>query len=335
VQKVPVPRVESGNIVTEEDYDSPLLRYNLFKHAETSGIGRQNYHVIGWDEIKQTPLKSVNGHIGWLEEGKFTELITDTFYYNPGNILWGLQKTSLAYLKANDIIAGTNVMKEVMDAYDENSDGVLDYDEMGRDAFWHTYLRLAAYYYSLRGTRKFGVLEGTFLLSSMWKYAEREWNPEGHDFMKNFQTVTWIAMAHGLSQIKDEKEDPHHEGISWGDGNWPSLKLVKFRSTANRIFGPNYPSKISLNSMYGLAFQYADKTQNNGAYTGSPDLKSDPESIEKYLEAVEKGAEPIKFTLYVPKGHGKLGERKIVNIAETEDPRKIYTADFKEGGEIW
>jgi hypothetical protein len=77
--------------------------------------------------------------------------------------------------------------------------------------------------------------------------------------------------------------------------------------------------------MYGLAFQYADKTQNNGAYTGSPDLKSDPESIEKYLEAVEKGAEPIKFTLYVPKGHGKLGERNSQHRRNRRPKENLYS----------
>jgi hypothetical protein len=96
-----------------------------------------------------------------------------------------------------------------------------------------------------------------------------------------------------------------------------------------------YPSKISLQSMYGLAFQYADKTLNNGTYTGSLGLQSDPNSIDEYVKAVKEGASRLAFTLYVPKGYGKMGNESIPNIAETEDPGKVYTSHFNGGKEIW
>jgi hypothetical protein len=64
-------------------------------------------------------------------------------------------------------------------------------------------------------------------------------------------------------------------------------------------------------------------------YTGSTDpLTSDLDSIDKYLEDVQKGAKKLAFTLYVPKGYGSLESVTIPNVEETGDPKKVFTAHF-------
>ena len=83
------------------------------------------------------------------------------------------------------------------------------------------------------------------------------------------------------------------------------------------------------------AFQYADKALNGGAHTGSNEAVNNPNAINKYFEAVTAGAAPLSFTLYVPAGYGSFGSVKIPNVAETEDPKKIFTAHFNGGLEVW
>jgi hypothetical protein len=93
VHQVPVVRVEGANIVTGAGLDSPLFRYNLYRYAEKRGVGQQRYYVLGWDSLTKTPLASLGGHLGRIENGKFLELITKTMYFNLSCLLWDLQKT--------------------------------------------------------------------------------------------------------------------------------------------------------------------------------------------------------------------------------------------------
>jgi hypothetical protein len=102
------------------------------------------------------------------------------------------------------------------------------------------------------------------------------------------------------------------------------------------IYGSQSPEHINLGSLYGMAFQYADKVLNAGAYTGSNDQQiSDPNSVKKYFNTVSGGADQLDFTLYVPVGYGNLEKVKIPNVEETKDAKKIFTAHFNKGLEIW
>lgn len=92
---------------------------------------------------------------------------------------------------------------------------------------------------------------------------------------------------------------------------------------------------VNLNSVYGMAFSYADKTGNKGVYTGSIHQISDPQAVTAYFKAVSEGADLLDFTLYVPPGFGSLAEVKIANVKETEDPNKLFTAHFACGQEVW
>jgi hypothetical protein len=102
------------------------------------------------------------------------------------------------------------------------------------------------------------------------------------------------------------------------------------------IYGSQSPKYINLGSLYGTAFQYADEVLNAGAYAGSIDQQiSNPNSIDRYFEAVSKGADLLDFTLYVPVGYGSLEKIKIPNVEETDDAKKIWTAHFNGGREVW
>ncbi len=330
LQKVPSPRIQSGNIETGEGYDSPLLRYHLYEYAEKRGLGTRLYHVIGWNESEKLPLSSVDGHIGSFIEAGFKELITQEFYYDPSNILWGLQKTAFDYFKANDQLTKSSYYTKILEAYDENGDGQLDYEEMGRDAFWHTYLRLAAYCYHLRGHNELDGLKSNFLLSAMWRYEEPSWNTGGHDFMKNFKIVTDFALAHALSKSPNRTKDVTNTSMSWGNGAWPSMEFIRNLSTMTRIFGQSYPSRVSLNSLYGYAFQYADKKYNKGHYTGASLTESDPESLNRYLKDAAESSKVMNFKVYVPKGFSKMGKASLPNLEETSEPERIFTAEFPD-----
>jgi hypothetical protein len=92
---------------------------------------------------------------------------------------------------------------------------------------------------------------------------------------------------------------------------------------------------VSLYSLYGHAFQYADKTLNQSKYTGDPDIVSASDAIDRYLQGVREGEEPFDFVLFVPEGFGKLEGEKVPNVVETDDPQKMFTAKFDGGQETW
>ena len=78
VHQVPLAQLEGNNIITVDGIDSPLFRYNLYRYAEKRGVGQQKYYVIGWDSLTESPLVSLNGHLGRVENSNFYELITKT-----------------------------------------------------------------------------------------------------------------------------------------------------------------------------------------------------------------------------------------------------------------
>jgi hypothetical protein len=137
-----------------------------------------------------------------------------------------------------------------------------------------------------------------------------------------------------MSRADAEEEDPYYPGMTWGRGKWPSLQYVNHLSTVRGIYGSDRISAVGLSSMYGRAFQYADKTLNHAGYTGDPGVRSSPDALENYLQEVGNGGEPLGFVLYVPEGYGKLGGVDVPNVVETDDPARIFTADFG-GQETW
>jgi hypothetical protein len=336
LQKVPVPGSDGKNIVSEDGFDSSLLRYNLFNYAEKRGLGQQGYYVVGWDAVAGAPLASVEGHLGRVEKDKFTELITPYFYYDPSVLLWGLQKTVLSYIKASDSLTGSSYYQQLMDAFDENGDGVLDYDETGKNGVYTPVMRQMSGAMSLWGEEKYGFLHTSFLSrSSQLRYSDEKWNPGGHNFAKDFRLASTPVIAFMMSQLDMESPDTFFPDITWGKGKWPSLQFASFASTGLAIYGMNFPMGVDLMSLFGMAFQYADKTLNGGSYTGSLERDSDLESANKYVQAVAGGATPLDFTVYIPAGYGKSVGINIPNVEETEDPKMVFTARFNNGQKIW
>ena len=336
IQKVPIPESDGQNIINKEGFDSPLFRYNLFRYAEERGLGQQSYYVMGWDGVEGAPLASLEGHLGRIEGRRFLELITPQFYHNPSKLLWDLQSTVLNYAKANDSLTGSSYHQELLDAFDENGDGVIDYDEMGKKGVWHTMMRLGANVMCLRATEKYGFLRGAFIArSQMLKYGNEQWNSLGHDFVKEFRLASASAVAFMMSQVEMEGKDLLFPTITWGKGKWPSLQLASYVATGFAIYGLEFPLKVDLLSLYGQAFQYADKTLNGGSYTGGLGPESDLEAANHYIKAVAEGAAPLNFVLYVPGGYGNLAGSSVPNVEETEDPDKIFTAHFNNGQEVW
>ncbi|HIH74950.1 MAG TPA: DUF362 domain-containing protein [Methanosarcina sp.] len=338
VHHVPVAKINGTNITTEEGLDSPLFRYNLYSYAEARGVGQQKYYVVGWDALTETPLVSLEGHLGRIEDGKFQELMTKTMYYNPSCMLWDMQKTLLSYADAHDKLTGSSLLKEFMDGFDESNDGIIDYDENGRKGLWTAGFRLLNRSGEITLTEEYGQLRGTFYSIADFglKPSRKDWNPQGHDFMQEYSLVMIATQAFDMSRSGEGGEDPFNPGMNWGKGMWPSWQLATYIQLTNSIYGSQSPEAINFQSLYGTAFQYADKTRNGGAYTGSVDqMVSHPDSIKKYLQAVSDGADPLNFTLYVPAGYGNLKAYRIPNVEETADPGKIFTAHFGGGAEVW
>jgi len=338
VHHVPVAKVEGRNIVTAEGLDSPLFRYNLYRYAEERGVGRQQYYVTGWDGITGTPLASLLGHPGRIEDATFVELMTKTMYYNPTCMLWDMQKTLLCYAEAHDRLTGSSILEQFMEGFDENRDGIIDYDENGQKGFWTLGFSILSHALDLEMTGDYGMLEGRFyqVANLSLKHTDRDWNPQGHDFAREYMLV-WIAtQAYDMSKAETVSDDPFVPGMQWGGGMWPSWDLAAWHLLSGLVYGGTSPDQVGPGSLYGTAFRYADKTLHNGAYTGSVDQGvSDPRAVATYFRAVSNGADPLDFILYVPAGFGSLAGTKIPNVEETNDPGRIFTAHFAGGQEIW
>ena len=248
-----------------------------------------------------------------------------------------LQRTVLSYFRANDELTGSSYLKELLDAFDENGDGVIDYDETGRRGVYTPVMRLAAEAMRLRAVEKYGSLRGAFASRTIQlKYSNPAWNPSGHDFTKESWLGGAARVAFMMSQSQTEGKDAFFPSITWGKGKWPSIQFAHYLAMGSTIYGLEFPTGIGLVSLYGYAFQYADKTQNGAAYTGSPHpMESDPEAANRYLKAVAEGASLLPFVLYVPPGFGSLLGRSVPNVEETEDPEKLFTAHFNNGQEVW
>ena len=102
------------------------------------------------------------------------------------------------------------------------------------------------------------------------------------------------------------------------------------------LYGSLSLDSISPWSLYGKAFQYADKAFNAGGYTGNIDQDiTDPNALAKYFDAISNGADLLSFTFYVPVGWGRLDNNQIPNVEETADPQKIFTVHFNGEQEVW
>lgn len=336
-QKVPVPTVEGNNIVTRMGYDCPLSRDVSFQYAEKRGLGRRQYYVVGRDAVADCPIVSLQGHLGRVSDGTFSDQITGTLYFDAYKMPWDMQETFFKYLEAVDKLTGSALKKEFLEAFDENGDGVVSYEEFGKKGIMGPLLVLESNFVSILGTEEFGYFKGpATMYLRMTKYSNGMWNPDGHNLLKEWYYGSSFYAAYNMSQMELEAQDPFVPSLTWGKGKWPSYQLASYIYVGALLYGLEFPMKIGFPSLYGLAFRYADLTQNEGGYSGRILSQPDPESANRYVTEVLGGREkPLDFTFYVPGGYGNVGGSKVANVEETNDPEKIFTAVFAGGKEVW
>jgi len=336
MRRVPLPRADGRNIVTEAGVDSPLWRDRVFAYAEGRGLGRLEYYVVGGDVIAGAPLASVGGHLGRVQEDSFSELMTSTLYSDINKPLWDLQATVLAYAEANDALIGSAYRRGFLEAFDENGDGVIDYEEMGKTGFSGPVGFGLSQLVHLSGVEPFGAQRGNFQFRSLQlRLADGAFNGEGEEMLKGYTDNGACSVAIRLALAPTESKDPLFPSLTWGRGKWPSLQFAKQMQILSMIYGEEAPDAIGLASLYGYAFDYADKVFNGGQFTGGPGPTADPSAAQKYVQAVEEGAEPLPFVLYVPAGFARCGERDVPNVEETADRDRMFRAEFRGGEETW
>jgi hypothetical protein len=167
------------------------------------------------------------------------------------------------------------------------------------------------------------------------KCSEPKWNPQGHYFMREILWGSIALAAYRMSQSERESPDPFSPGLVWGQGKWPSFHLAGASFLATSLYGSGYPKKAAAGSLYGIAFVYADRSQNEGKYSGAFRARTRKGALEAYLADVAAGAKPLDFTVYFPKGFELLGGQPAPNVVITDDPAKLLTASFLGGKEIW
>ncbi|HXX33276.1 MAG TPA: DUF362 domain-containing protein [Thermodesulfobacteriota bacterium] len=336
-QKVPIPAVEGQNIVTQTGYDCPLARDICFAEAEKRGLGSRKYYVVGRDVIEDQALISLQGHLGGVKGEIFRDVTTQKLFYDVYKIPWDLQQMAFSYFAAVDQIAGSSLKKEFLEAFDENRDGIVTYEEFGKKGGIDLFLWQAADFISEIGRNPSSYLRSEFLYrSKMLKYGEPSWNIQGHNIMKESAYGVVCMAAHKMSQAELEAPDPFQSGLTWGKGKWPSFQLAWYLYLGISLYGDQFPFKMVFPSLYGFVFRYADLTQNDGKLAGKIRSTPDPEALTRYIVEVTNGQRsPLNFTLYIPAGYDDVAGLKVPNVEVTVDPARILTAAFDGGREVW
>ena len=336
-QKVPLPIYDGKNIVSTIGYDCPLARDVTFKIAEKRGLGKTSYHVVGYDLLTESPMISLKGHLGSVNNDTFSDVMTTNLYYDIFKVPWDLQRTSLNYLAALDELGGTELKEEFLQSFDENHDGVVSYDEFGKRGSSTVGMHFMGDFVSLLGKEELGYLKGYFKMMSLsYRYRDKQNNLDNHDIMSERYLASACNTAFAMSQVLVDIPDPFVPGLTCGNGKWPSIQFVRFFQTGNLIFGPTFPESITFPGLYSNALFYADLTQNGGKYAGKLRSHPDLQAVSKYISDVgHNEIDPLDFVIYVPTGFDTLSGEKIPNIKVTDTPLKIFTASFQNGKEIW
>ncbi len=336
-QRVPLPYEEAGNILDKSGYDCPLARDVCLKNAQKRGLGQLDYYVIGHDFVEDLPLISLEGHLGRIKDGVFKDLVTKTLFFDTFSFPWDMQATTFSYLDASDKLSGTSIKKEFLEAFDENGDGILSYEEFGKKGVFSVYLHMAGSALSKASTNPLGFLKSRFESSAkMYKATETAWNPQGFDIMKEFFYGSACRAAFQISRLEMEIPDPFVPGLTCGKGKWPSFKLAQFFQMGTMLYGEEYPAKVAFPSLYASAFYYADLTQNEGRYTGHEPTQPDLAAMQRYIAEAANGEKKLlDFTFYVPEGFDNILGAKVPNVEVADDPIKIMTVSFAGGKEVW
>lgn len=335
-QVVPIPEVEGDSIVSRPGYDCPLSRDICFQAAEERGLGQRLYYVVGSDVTTGDPLASVDGRLGGVREGVFSSIYTSRLYHAVAKMPWDMQKTFFAYLKANDQLAGTNLLEQFLNEFDEDGDGIVTYEEKGRKGIYTPMLLWGGVMVSSMGVEdETDRLRLSFSMGAMnLKLTFPEWNVEKHDQgLESFWGMS-AQIALNVAELDMELPDPLRPSQMIGRGKWPRMDLMFNRRISMALYGLEFPARVSSPSFFSTAFYYADYIQNQGRYTGQNVYQPDLDGAENYIRDVAEGKmTPLDFTLFVPRGYGTRVGNIQPNVQETDDPAKILTVEF-EGGKV-
>ena len=336
-QAVPIPTLEGNNIITKSGFDCPLSRDVCFERAEKRGLGKRKYYVIGADCETGLPLVSLKGHLGKVQGGKFSDLITKTLFYDTFKFPWDMQKSALSFLEATDKLAETSIQKEFLDSFDEDGNGVVTYENFGKKGIWGTSLHLSGDMISKMGSERFGYLKDRFnIYARMLKYSDISLNADGHDVFREYNYASTCGAAFQISKIEMEFPDPFQPGLTCGNGMWPSFQLAQFFRIGVILYGRGFPYAAEFPSLYAAALLYADLTQNGGRYAGRLWSQPDADAINKYIEeTLADEVKPLDFKIYMPAGYDNLSGKVMPNVEVTDDPARVLTASFAGGKEIW
>jgi len=335
-QAVPMPRHNGTEIVTERAYDCPLARDYSLVRAQQAGLGANAYYVVGGDGITGNPLASHRGRLGYRDKGAFHEIVTKALYSDVYKMPWDMQATFFGYLEAVDHVEGTALKKEFLDAFDEDKDGIVSYEEYGKRGLFGPSLLLTGLYLSKRGAQDESEVFRAFfaMMATNLRGSNPQWNEGGHDFCKEQFYGNVAVVAHIMSQMPKEKPDPFSPGLHWGNGKWPSFTLASVSYVHQILYGWKFPAQIAVFSLYGSAMAFADHQSNDRHFAGPVRGAPKPDAAQNYREAVREGIiSPLDFTLFVPPGYG--GGGKVPNVRETSDPKEIFTAQFEGGNLRW
>ena len=215
---------------------------------------------------------------------------------------------------------------------------MINYDEMGKTGLVDFQLHLGAETIHLMGSERYGGLRGYFVgRRNGLRWADSSLNPDGIEFLREYLESSTALVGLTLSQMEMEGGDPMVPTMTWGKGKWPSMQAARFLAIGTMIYGMGFPFMTTIDSLFGLALQYADKAFNGASHTGDFETLSDPISTlaMEYLQAVEAGAKALPFTLYVPSGYGQIFGKQVPNVQETGDASRMLSVEFAGGVEVW
>jgi len=336
-QVVPTAVVEGKNIVTGLDFDCCISRDRTFATAEMRGLGKRQYYVVGHDVVSDSPMVSILGHLGAVRDGVFSDVITGELYFDVYKMPWDLQKTAFSYFDAVDTLTGSSLKKEFLDAFDEDGDGIITYEEYGKKGIWGLALIHGGEYVSLASEDPLAYLKGLFYnQTTMSRLSNPLLNPQGHDLLKEFYYGPACVAALQITQADMEMPDPFLPDLTFGKGKWPSFQLASYFLTATGLYGKEFPNKLGFPSLYAAVLLYADLSRNGGQYAGNIRSTPDPDGIMRYVSDVASGkVKPFDFTLYVPSGFESVNGVPVPNVEATTDPAQVFTASFGGGKEVW
>ncbi len=336
-QAVPVPTVEGTNIISQKGYDCPISRDESFEDARKRGLGETSYYAVGRDAVTDSPIVSFQGHLGTINNGEFSDVITKTLYFDVFKMPWDMQHTTFTYMEVVDKLTGSSLKREFMETFDERGDGIINYNDSGKNGIWTPMMYFGADFINKIATEKWGHVGGWFsLYSKMMKCTDASWNRHEHDFLKEYFYGPVCVVAYQMSIFEMEMPDFFIPDLMWGNGKWPSFQMARFIYMGLTLYGEEFPNRITPPSMYSAAFRYADVTQNQGRYTGGLRNEPEPESIDNYIADVSNGkGNHLDFIVYIPEGYDFVAGSSVPNVEVSSNPEKILTASFAGGKEVW